>query len=217
MKKHWIIFIVFLLTAGIFISIGTNVFADDDDDEKHEVYEEYGDDEGRDHDEDEEDYESDYERAGSELTQFKSQQSEEFWNIWSREPSNNTENVLPITEPSDLTFSIENRNVRLYTIPKNGQLLVSVNDFANLVEAESIYYPKSKIVILKKGNAELIVRAGSNAVFENRVKQPMPSEAAVYEDSIYLPISVAANALSYRVSWDSTNQIIILKEIERSW
>lgn len=214
MKKHWIKFIVFLLTAGIFISIGTNVFADDDDDdEKHEVYEEYGDDEGRDHVEDEEDYD----RAGSELTQFKSQQPEEFWNIWSRQPSNNTENVLPITEPSDLTVSVENRNVRLYTIPKNGQLLVSANDFANLVEAESTYYPTSKIVILKRGNAELIVRAGSNAVFENRLKQPMPSEAAVYEDSIYLPISVAANALSYRVSWDSTNQIIILKEIERSW
>jgi hypothetical protein len=66
-------------------------------------------------------------------------------------------------------------------------------------------------MVITKDQNELIVRADSNAAYENRVKNPMPVKAASYEKTIYLPISVAANALGYRINWDAGSNTIMME------
>ncbi|WML53038.1 copper amine oxidase N-terminal domain-containing protein [Neobacillus sp. PS3-12] len=128
-------------------------------------------------------------------------------------PINNPNKTLPITAPSDLSVSVNGNTTKLYFIPQEGQLFVSGEKLANILGAQAQYYPQSKILRITKGQYELIVRADSNAVYENRVKNPMPVKTASYEKTIYLPISVAANALGYRINWDAGSNTIMIESI----
>lgn len=134
-----------------------------------------------------------------------SPQQPDYWNIWSREARNKLDNTLPITEPGELTILIDNQQTSLYFIPQDGQLLVSGDAIAKALGGGAKYFSESKICVLTRADYELIVRAGFNVAYENRVKTPIPTAAQAYEKTVYLPVSVAANALGYRVSWD-TNQ-----------
>lgn len=193
------IILTIILTGFLF---ATGVFADDDDDdyeeddEKHEYYQESDGD--------------DWERQ---QPQISMKQQSEYWNIWSRQPRNDQNNPLPILEPAALPVIANQNESSIYFIPKEGQLLVSGEAIAEFLGAQTKFYPQSKILILTKGNNEIIVKAETNAAFENRVKTPMPVQAAYYETSVYLPVSVAANALGYRVSWDANKKALIFESI----
>jgi hypothetical protein len=188
LKKYGVLLLAFILA----LSLGASVLADDDEHEKreHEHKSEYYE------ESDEEDY---YDNQGS-TTNTTVQ--EDYWYIWSRKPVNNPKAELPITAPSELSVNVNGNITKLYFIPQEGQLFVSGEKLANLLGAQVKYYPLSKIIVLTKDNYELIVRADSNAAYENRVKNPMPVMASSYENTIYLPVSVAANALGYRLTWD---------------
>lgn len=140
-------------------------------------------------------------------------QQPEYWNIWSREARNNPNSTLPITAPSQLTAFVDNKETSIYFIPQDGQLLVSAEAIASALGTKSHYYPQSKICTLTKDNHELIVRVGYNAVFENHVKTPIPTEARSIEKTVYLPVSVAANALGYRVTWDENKKALVIQAI----
>ncbi|WP_066384161.1 copper amine oxidase N-terminal domain-containing protein [Neobacillus mesonae] len=201
--KKWKKWLAAAAALFITLSIGTSVIADDhddDDDEKHEYYEKH-------HDED------DDEQWESQQPAVPYQQQTDYWNIWSKEPMNNPEKVLPIENPEELLINSGEIEKKIYLIPKDGQLLVSADSIAEILGATSTFYPTSKICLLKKGDLELIVKAGSNAAYENKVKSPMPVNAAAYENSIYLPISVAANALGYRVTWNEAKKAIVLQSL----
>jgi hypothetical protein len=185
-------------------SLSTTVIADDDDDNEKSEYYQKSDDHGDDGEE---------QQNSNQQSHFTVVQQNEYWNLWSREPRNNLNNPLPITAPSELTVIFGNQETNLYFIPQEGQLLVSGEALAGLIGADVKYYPQSKISILTKGNHELMVRAGSNAVFENGVKTPMPTKAASYEKSVYLPVSVAANALGCRITWDLNKKALVFQEI----
>ncbi|MBO0962036.1 copper amine oxidase N-terminal domain-containing protein [Neobacillus sp. MM2021_6] len=205
MNKYWKRVMIMLGIVLTLLSLGTNAIADDghdDDDEKHEYYQKFSEDD----DDDDDDWEAPQ-------NQIINQQQTEFWNIWSREPQNNPDNPLPLGEPGELTVSLNNNETTIYVIPQEGQLLVSAEKIAEVLGAESQLYSQSKISILTKDGLELIVKAGSNAAFENKVKNPMPIQAAFYEKSVYLPVSVAANALGYRVTWDGNKKAIIFQSI----
>ncbi len=185
------------------LSLGTSVIADDhddDDDNKHEYFQ-------KDHDNDDADVRTKQQRLNN-LTQ-----QTEYWSIWSREPRNDPNNALPIASPEELIVIVNGNETSIYCIPQDGQLLVSGNAIAEIMGAQAKFYPQHKIAVLNKGNLELIVKAGSNAVFENKVKTPMPTIATCYENSVYLPVSVAANALGYRVTWDITKKAMVLQSI----
>ncbi|WP_423798737.1 copper amine oxidase N-terminal domain-containing protein [Neobacillus sp. SAB-20_R2A] len=206
---------LFTVLASLFVifSIGTTaVIADDDDDGKREYFQSY--DEDDEEDSEMEDHGDDFEgwenQVQSPVTQA---QSQEFWNIWTREPRTNANNVLPVDTPSEMAVNNGNQESRLYVIPQNGQLLISAKAFSDTVGAEAVFYPKSRICILTKGDKELIVRAGSNAIYENQLKTPMPTKAVYMENSVFFPISVAANGLGFRVSWDETNSAFTLKPL----
>lgn len=192
-RSKWLIFFTALI---MIFAIGSPALADDDDDD-HDKYEYHQKD--RDDDDDE-----DYDDGWKENQQYQVPVSPqtEFWNIWTREARNNPDQSLPIDSPSEVLLIADNTETSIYVIPQDGQLLISSEGFANAIGARAEFYPQSKIFVLSKGNMELIVRAGSNAAYENMIKTPMPIQALAYENTVYIPISVAANALGYRVSWD---------------
>lgn len=138
---------------------------------------------------------------------------EDYWYIWSRMPINNPNNPVPIAAPSDLSISVNGNITKVYVIPQKGQLLVSREKLANLLGAKVQYFPQSKIMVITKDSNELIVRSESNAAYENRVKNPMPVKAVSYEKTIYLPLSVVANALGNRINWDAGTNTIKLESI----
>lgn len=201
------------------------VKADDDDDEKYERHEkdrkkhddverkfkEYRDD---DHDDDDDEYERDDDWQSEGRDQPSSeiiQQS--LWNIWTRDTSTGSNNTLPIQEAKEVLIEKNVKSELFFVIPQQGQLLVSGEKFAKFIGAEFTFYEQSRIFDVLRGEEELIVRVGSNAAYENRVKTPMPTKALYYEKSIYLPISVIANSMGYRVSWNAEKETIVLEEI----
>lgn len=194
-----------LATLMILFLLGSSVIADDHDDDDHEQEHEYL--KKDHHDNDEDDSQSTKQRQNNFVQQT------EYWNIWSREPRNDPTNSLPINSPEDLTVVVDGNETSIYCVPQDGQLLVSGEAIAKILGVKVKVYPQSKIAAFSKGNRELIVKSGSNAVFENKVKTPMPILAASFENSVYLPISVAANAFGYRVTWDTAKQALVLQLI----
>lgn len=197
--------IVLLLISSLAFPLSSQALADDDEhEEKYEHSQKVEDDE--------------YERNGEKgqdqqsLTQPSSQQ-DVFWNIWTRTPKNNPNSPLPLTTPGELQVMVNGQQSKLYFIPQEGQLLVSGESIAKLLEAQVTFYPKSKILVITKEKMELIMKDGSNAIYENRLKVPLPVAAFAYEKTIYLPLSAAANALGYRINWDETQKMITMDSI----
>lgn len=205
MKEKWRQLTILLAVILPLLSIGTSVIADDgedhDEEDRHEYYQE------------EEDDEDDNKEVEWEVPLREKQQTD-YWNLWSRQPSNNPNNSLPITEPSEVSVIIDQNKIVIFAIPQDGQILIPANEIAKAIGAKAVYYPNSKISVLSKGNIELIIKAGSNAAYENKVKTPMPIQAVSYENTVYLPISVAANAFGYRLQWNSTQNVMELQQIQ---
>ncbi|WP_462411789.1 copper amine oxidase N-terminal domain-containing protein [Neobacillus sp. Marseille-QA0830] len=211
--KPWKKLMILLVGILVLFSLSVNVLADDDDHE-HGNREYFQNDHGdNDHEEEGDDDDSnEWSREQQQRQTFTPQQTE-YWNIWSREAQNNPDNSLPIQDPTELKVIAANNEAALYAIPQNGQLLVSGEAAAHVLGGEAVFYPESKICVITANGRELIVRAGSNAVYENKVKTPMPMQAMAYEDSVYIPISIVANGLGFRVVWDSTKQALIFQSI----
>ncbi|MGJ7912762.1 copper amine oxidase N-terminal domain-containing protein [Neobacillus sp. LXY-1] len=204
MLKKWKKITLVLTCVLAVFPLGKVALADDDDDdhEKHEYYQ-------KEHHEDAADDETEWKSTNQEVITTQT----DYWYIWSKQPRNTADHPLPIETPSELLVSVNNTEKRIYFIPQDGQLLVSAEVLGQLLGADTHYYPQSQICSINKGNQELIVKVGSNAAYENQQKTPMPVQAAAIENSIYIPISVVANALGYRVNWDGTKQLIFLQSI----
>lgn len=225
MKKRvkWFSFIVIIMIS--FFSAGVGVLADDDDDneryeyrgfnEEHEGSQQRGYEEA---DDDEEYGEEEYEEEGGYSDGYDNQQAvttqSGFWNFWIREAISSQDTNLPIQEPGDVAVKVNGVSVGpIHIVPQNGQLLVPGEQVAKLLNAKTDFYPKSRILSISKNKTELIVRAGSNAAYENKNKTPMPIQAQYIETALYIPVSVVANSLGYRVSWNETEQSLILENI----
>lgn len=203
MKKPFVLLFTFILT----FSIGASVLADDDEHEKRE-HEQHG--EYYEKSDDEEYEDGNFKTQG---TTTNTVIQDDYWYIWSRQPINNSKKSLPITAPSELAVNVNGSVTKLYFIPQEGQLLVSCDAVANLLGAQAKYYPQSKIMVITKDKSELVVRAGSNAAYENRVRNPMPVMAATYENTLYVPVSVITNAMGYRLNWDPGSNTLICVSI----
>lgn len=138
------------------------------------------------------------------------QPSPSFWNVWTRDTNLSLSDNLPIQEAKEVPVAWNGKSKSLYIVPFNGQLLVSGKKMAQILGLEATFYKQSRILEVSNDEDELIVRAGTNAAYENMVKTPMPVKALYYEKSLYLPISVLANAFGYRVSWEETTGTITL-------
>ena len=221
-KWTLLVFIFF----SIFQSVNT-VKADDDEYEEYESHEKYR----EEHDDDDEEYEESHEEHDNDDDEYEEYERDDgwqsevqnlpfsetiqpsLWNTWTRDASTGLNENLPFQEAREVPIELNGKSELFYIVPQYGQLLVSGEKIAKFIDAEFTFYEQSRILEVSKGNEELIVRAGSNATYENRVKTPMPSKALYYEKSIYLPLSVIANSMGYRVSWNQEKETIVLQEI----
>ena len=137
-----------------------------------------------------------------------------YWNIWTRDSNVTVSSNLPVQEAKIVPFELNGKTENLFVLPSNGQLLVSGEKMANLLGIKSKFYKQSRILELSNIQEKLIVRAGSNAAYENMVKTPMPTTAIYYEKTVYLPVSVIANAFVYSVNWDENHQKFILEQFK---
>ena len=207
-------FIVFLLFQSVNI-----VKADDDyeqyEHDEHEGYESYekNEDEWEDEDHDDWEVEDESEEVENRTLYQENQVQQSYWNIWTRDTSTTFTENLPFQEAKEVAVEISGKSESLYVVPLNGQFLVSGEKMAQLFGIKYKFYKESRILEVSNDKEELIVRAGSNVAYENMVKTPMPANALYFEKSVFLPISVIANAFSYRVNWDETKETITLTEI----
>lgn len=183
--------------------------------EEHEEYEENHEFDGyKDDDEDDDElYEEGDEYGDGYDTQQTTQSQTGYWNIWIREAIASQDSDLPISQPGEVIIKVNDVSSNIHVVPQEGQLFVSGEQVAKLLNVKSTFFPKSQILVISNKQTELIVRAGSNAAYENKNKTPMPIQAQYIEKSLYLPISVITNALGYRVTWDETQQSLILESI----
>lgn len=167
-----------------------------------------------DHDDDYDDYKwkGEYEREGNYKNFQQNTVQPSYWNVWTRDTNITISNNLPVEEAKKVSFKLNGKTETLLVLPSNGQLLVSGEKMAKLFGIKSKYYEQSRILELSNGKEELIVRAGTNTAYENMIKTPMPAKAFSYEKTVYLPLSVIANAFGYSVEWDETNETFVLQQ-----
>jgi hypothetical protein len=183
---------------------------DDEDDREYETYRKYDDDDDGEYEE--------YKRDDDWQSEIRNQPlnksvQQSYWNIWVRDTSTGLNDTLPFQIAKEVQIECNNKSELLFIVPQNGQLLVSGEKIAKLMDAAFTFHEQSKILEVSKKEEQLIVRAGSNAVYENMVKTPMPTKALYYEKSVYLPVSVIANSMGYRASWNAEKESIVLQEI----
>lgn len=180
-------------------------YRDEDDDDDHDDHD----------DDDDENYEyNEIGTNGDNESQYPIIQTSSFWNVWTREPFTSPNTDLPLQVAREVIIEVEQKNnAMLFAVPQSGQLLVSGEKVAKLLGLKTEFFPLSGILVVSDNQNELIIRAGSNASFENMRKTPMPTQALFYENSIFLPISVLANAFNYRVSWSVEKEAILLQPI----
>jgi len=225
LKKIMKWMLVFFLSFSI-AQFSITVNADHHKDEKKSKNEQkkkywYQEDDDEDDDFDEDDDEDDDEK----YEYYENQKEEEtyqengpssaasFWNVWAREATTFSNTALPFLDAREVGFKLSEMDENFFIVPQNGQLLVSAEKAAKFLGAKVEFFSQSKILVVSKGHTELIIRAGSNAAYENRKKTPMPTQALFYENSLYIPISVIANAMNYRVSWNEATETILLQQI----
>lgn len=134
-----------------------------------------------------------------------------YWNIWTRTTNISSNENLPVKETKEIPFELNEKTENLLILPANGQLLVSGEKMAKFLNLKYKFYNQSRILEISNNKEELIVRAGSNAAYENMIKTPMPVTAIYYEKTVFLPVSVIANAFGYSVNWNEKKETISLQ------
>ena len=188
--------------------------ADDEKDyEKYEgdVHKKHNDYEDDDDDEEDDDYykeEDEYEY----YDQRYLEKNGNTWNIWTRSTYVN-KGELPFKEAKEIQIKLENNNntVSLYLIPLDGEIYVPGKIVAELLGAKVVNYDNSKILEINKAGTELIFRAGTNVVYYNEIKSPIPAVTFYLNDNIYVPISVISNGLGYVAEWQEMNNSVVFK------
>lgn len=206
---------ILLIISLIWPFVDANIAnADDEEDYKKyegDVHKKHNDD----YDDDEEDDDYDYYKEEDEYEYYDQRYPEtnsNTWNIWTRSTYVN-KGELPLKEAKEIQLKLENNNntVSLYLIPLDGEIYVPGKIVAELLGAKVVNYDNSKILEINKAGTELIFRAGTNVVYYNEIKTPLPAVTFYLNDNIYVPISVISNVLGYVAEWQEMNNAVVLK------
>lgn len=206
---------ILLIISLIWPFVDANIAnADDEEDYKKyegDVHKKHNDD----YDDDEEDDDYDYYKEEDDYEYYDQRYPEtnsNTWNIWTRSTYVN-KGELPLKEAKEIQLKLENNNNTrsLYLIPLDGEIYVPGKIVAELLGAKVVNYDNSKILEINKAGTELIFRAGTNVVYYNEIKTPIPAVTFYLNDNIYVPISVISNDLGYVAEWQEMNNAVVLK------
>lgn len=214
MKNKSIKLVLAMLLAGTFTN-GVIVQADDDHDNDYKKYDKY-----KDYDDDDDDrYEYEYD-DDEEYDDYESYNmtgevyGKGTWNIWTKSLIGEKE-VLPFATSKVVKLKVEGTNDELNfsVIPKDGEFFVPGKEVAQLLGAKATFYKTSKILAIQYKENELIFRSGTNVVYDNNVKTPLPATAFYLNEELYLPISAITNGLGYVVEWQENNQLFLCQPL----
>lgn len=214
MKNKRIKLVLAMLVAGSFANVA--IVHADDDDHKYKKYEKH-------HDEDDDDdryeyeYEDDDDYEEEQYDSFDSnvvQNEKGTWNIWTRTLVGE-KGTLPFTESKKVNVKVgdTNETASIYVIPKDGEVFVPGKAVAKLFGEKATFYKISKIVTIQNGENELVFRSGTNVVYENNVKTPLPAYAFYLNEDVYIPISVITNGFGYVVEWQENEQTFLCQPL----
>lgn len=212
-KKMMGVVFVFLLS----MMVPTYFVWANDDDNEYEYEEHDRDDDSRYHEEDDEhEYEYEYQNEDNNDVNWQPAPVETVpaatWDVWSR-TLDTEKGTLPFADSK--TVKIENQDgkqMKSNVISNQGEIMIPTEKTAELIGATVKYYKTTKIAEMQLDGNELIVKSGSNAVYENDTKTPMSVEAMMYQDDLYIPISVLTNGLGLTVTWDETKQTFLIQQ-----
>jgi len=211
MKKKRISFILALLVLCTF-TFGLSVRADDDNEHEYKKHEKYDDDERYEYDHDDDDDDDRYEYDDDDESYKTNGEVYEkgTWNIWTRELVMEKE-ILPFSTSKLVNLKVVdmNKELNFYVIPKDGEFFVPGKTVAQLLGAKATFYKTSKILDIQYQENELVFRSGTNVVYDNNVKTPLPASAFYLNEELYVPISVITNGLGYVVEWQEDNQMFL--------
>ncbi|WP_369436057.1 copper amine oxidase N-terminal domain-containing protein [Lysinibacillus fusiformis] len=205
-----------LLVVGL-LTHGVIVQADDDHDHSYKKQEKY-----KDYDDDDDDesyqYEMDDEDDYDDESYYLNEEiyAEGIWNIWTRTVVAD-KGILPFVESKMVNLQVEGANKKLafLAVPKDGQIFVPGKAVAQLLGAKATFYKTSKILAIQDQDNDLIFRAGTNVVYDNNVKTPLPALAFYLNEDLYLPISVITNGLGYIVEWQENSQMFLCQPLTK--
>ncbi|UZM99452.1 copper amine oxidase N-terminal domain-containing protein [Lysinibacillus sp. MHQ-1] len=133
------------------------------------------------------------------------------WNIWTRELVMEKE-VLPFSMSKLVNLKVVgmNKELNFLCYPKRrGVFLYQGKTVAQLLGAKATFYKTSKILDIQYQENELVFRSGTNVVYDNNVKTPLPASSFYLNEELYVPISVITNGLGYVVEWQEDNQMFL--------
>ena len=136
------------------------------------------------------------------------------WNIWTRTLIREKED-LPFTGSKlvNLKVADTNKELEFYVIPKDGEFFVPGKAVAQLLGAKATFYNTSRILDIQFQENALTFRAGTNVVYDNHVKTPLPAYAFYLNEELYVPISAITNGLGYVVEWQEDNQLFLCQSL----
>lgn len=180
-------------------------YEDDDEYEYHDDYKKSHDDDHYEHM-----YKDDNEYDDHDYGAYPTASVQDTWNNWSRTVLVE-KGSLPVNEPTLVSLTVENEknNLSFTIIPRDGELFVPGAAVAKTLGSTAKVYETSQILDITSTNAEMIFKANTNVVYENRVKIPLPSVAFSMNGDIYVPISALINGLGYSVQWQAENQTFV--------
>jgi len=207
-KKRISLILAFLVTCTF--TFGLSVRADDDHEHEYKKHEKYDDDDRYeyDHDDDDDDDRYEYDDEDESYKTNGEVYEKGTWNIWTRELVMEKE-VLPFSMSKLVNLKVVgmNKELNFYVIPKDGEFFVPGKTVAQLLGAKATFYKTSKILDIQYQENELVFRSGTNVVYDNNVKTPLP--ASSFYEELYVPISVITNGLGYVVEWQEDNQMFL--------
>ncbi len=207
-KKRSSLILAFLVTCTF--TFGLSVRADDDNEHEYKKHEKYDDDDRYEYDHDDDDDRYEYDDEDESYNTNGEVYEKGTWNIWTRELVMEKE-VLPFSTSKLVNLKVVdmNKELNFYVIPKDGEFFVPGKTVAQLLGAKATFYKTSKILDIKYQENELVFRSGTNVVYDNNVKTPLPASSFYLNEELYVPISVITNGLGYVVEWQEDNQMFL--------
>ena len=125
-------------------------------------------------------------------------------------------------EDNTIVLTIDKKDVSVFgktvtndvaPIIRNDRTMLPARLVAESLGAEVLWDGENKVVTVKKGNTEIVIRIGSDEATVNGKTVVLDSAAFIENDRTYTPLRFIAESLGADVSWEpDTRQVIITKK-----
>lgn len=122
-----------------------------------------------------------------------------------------TETQTPLLK--SVSIQVEQKeSIKVNVVQNNGHVLVPIKEVVEYLDGNLIWYPKSQIIEVMKGNDQLLFRINKLAMYKNLQKLSIPQAPILKDGVAYIPITVLSKALGYKLNLDAANQSFVITQ-----